>query len=115
MNVCMTYKCYNMIEHTSERIDIDKANASKKCYICHYWYILDKTFKYELYLCNAYHDLTQKVMNSNDVTIVFVKGSDNRIHFWHMSKDDAINITKNYNLNEKSGLLYIFLVYKSVS
>ena len=91
---------------TSERIDIDKTNASKKCYICH--------FKYELYLCNAYHDLTQKVMNFNDVAIVFDKGSDNRIHFWHMSKDDAINIIKNYNLNEKSGLLYIFLVYKSV-
>ena len=53
-------------------------------------------------------------MNFNDVAIVFDKGSDNRIHFWHMSKDDAINITKNYNLNKKSGLLYIFLVYKSV-
>ena len=50
-------------------------------------------------------DLTQKVVNFNDVTIVFVKGSSNGIHFWHMSKDDAINITKNSNLNEKSGLL----------
>ena len=31
-----------------------------------------------------------------------------------MSKDDAIKIIKKYNLNEKSGVLYIFLVYKSV-
>ena len=43
-------------------------------------------------------------MNCNDVAIVSVKGSDYRIHFWYMSKDDAINIMKNYNLNEKSGL-----------
>ena len=47
----------------------------------------------------------QKAMNLNDVVIVFVKGSDYRIHFWYMSKDDAINVMKNSNLNEKSVLL----------
>ena len=31
-----------------------------------------------------------------------------KIHFWYMSKDDAINIMKNSDLNEKSGLLYFF-------
>ena len=30
-----------------------------------------------------------------------------------MSKDDAINIMKNSNLNEKSGLLLIFIIYKN--
>ena len=44
-------------------------------------------------------------MNFNDVAIVSVKGSDYRIHFWYMCKDDAINIMKTSNLNEKSGLL----------
>ena len=44
-------------------------------------------------------------MNLNDVVIVFVKGSDYRIHFWYMSKDDAINVMKNSNLNDKSVLL----------
>ena len=43
-------------------------------------------------------------MNSNDVAIVSVKGSDYRIHFWYISKDDAISIMKTSNLNEKSGL-----------
>ena len=47
----------------------------------------------------------QKAMNLNDVVIVFVKGSDYRIHFWYMSKDDAINVMKNSNLNDKSVLL----------
>ena len=45
---------------------------------------LDKAFKYEPYLCNGCHDL---------------------MHFWYMSKDDAINIMNNSHLNEKSGLL----------
>ena len=39
----------------------------------------------------------QKTMNFNDVAIAFVKGSDYRIHFWYMNKNDAINIMKNSN------------------
>ena len=46
----------------SEVIDINKTNASKKCDICHYWYLLDKGFKYEPYLWNGCHDLMQKPM-----------------------------------------------------
>ena len=47
----------------------------------------------------------QKAINFNDVAIVSVKESDYRIDFWYMSKDDAKNIMKNSDLNEKSGLL----------
>ena len=43
-------------------------------------------------------------MNFDDVAFVSVKGSDYRIHFQYMSKDDSINITNNSNLNEKGGL-----------
>ena len=46
----------------------------------------------------------QKAINFNDAAIVSVKGSDYRIHFWHMSKDDAISIMNNSNLNEKMGV-----------
>ena len=31
----------------SEGIDVNKTIASKECDICHYWYFLDKRFKYE--------------------------------------------------------------------
>ena len=41
----------------------------------------------------------------NDAAIVSVKENDYRNHFWHMSKNDAINIMKNSDLNEKRGLL----------
>ena len=40
-------------------------------------------------------------MNFNDVAIVSTKGNDYRIHFWYMSKNDAINIKKNSNLMEQ--------------
>ena len=82
-----------------------KKNASKECEICHYWYFLDKGFKYEPYLCNGCHNLMQKAMNFNDVAIVSIKENDYRIHFWYMSKDDEINIMNNYSLDEKAGSL----------
>ena len=55
---------------------------------------LNKSFKYDSYLSNACHNLMQKAMNFNSVATASVKGSDYRIHFWYMSKDDAINIMK---------------------
>ena len=69
------------------------------------WYFLDKNFKYEPYLCNGCHDLLQKAKNFNDVAIVSVKESNYRIHFWYMSKNDAINIMKTSSVNAKSGSL----------
>ena len=39
----------------------------------------------------------KNAMNSNDVAIVSVKGSDYRIRFQYMSKDDAISIMNNSN------------------
>ena len=86
----------------SEGIDVNKANASKECDIFYYWYFLDKGFRY---ICNGYHDLMQKTMNFSDISIVSVKGSDYRIHFSYISKDDATVIMKISDLNEKDGLL----------
>ena len=65
----------------------------------------DTGFKYEKYLGNGCHDLMQKAMSFNSVAIVYVKGSVYRIHFWYMSKDDAINIMNGSNLVDKRGVL----------
>ena len=51
-------KCYDRMD-VSEEIDVHKTNASKECGICHYWYFLDKGFKYGLYLCNGCHHLME--------------------------------------------------------
>ena len=89
----------------SEGVDVNKTNASKECDICHYWYFKDMGFKYEPYLCNVCHGLMKKAMNFNCVAIVSVKRSDYRIHFWYMSKDDAINIMHDSDLSDKRGVL----------
>ena len=91
MIVCMNYKMleYDRID-ISEAIDINKTNASKECDICHYWYFLDKNANYEPCLSNDCHDLMLKAMNFNDVAVVSIKENDYRIHFWYMSRDDAI-------------------------
>ena len=52
----------------------------------------------------------QKATNFNDVAIVSIKGSDYRIHFWYMSKDDAINVMNYSNLNDKERCAIIFLI-----
>ena len=91
--------------YTSEGSDINKINASKECDICRYWYFLYKNVKYEPYLCNSCHDLTLKGMKFSNVDIVSIKENDYKIHFWHMSKDDAINMINNFSLNEQGGSL----------
>ena len=88
----------------SDGIDVNKTNLSKECDICHYWYFKDIGFKYEKYLCSGCHGLIQKVMSFNNVAIVYAK-QNYRIHFWYMSKNDAINIMNGSNLDDKRGVL----------
>ena len=89
----------------SEGTDTNKTSASKECSICHYWYFLDKNFNYDPYLCNGCHDLMQKTMSSKNAAVVSIKGNDYRVHFWYMSKNDAITLMTNSNLNHKNGVL----------
>ena len=84
---------YDWID-VSEGTEVNKTNTLKERNSCHYWYFLDKCLNYEPYLCNSCYDLMQKVINFNDVAIISVWGSDYRISFWYMSKDDATNKLK---------------------
>ena len=95
---------YNRID-IPEGLDVNKMSASKECDICHYWSFKDIGVKYVPYLCNGCHDLMQKAMSFDYVAIVYVKGSAYRIQFWYMSKDDAISIMNNFNLNDKKDFL----------
>ena len=95
--------CIKMLEYS--RIDISEGIDVNKTSFCHYWYFWNIGFKHEPYLCNGCHDLMQKAMSFNNVAIVYVKGSAYRIHFWYMSKDDAINIMNGSNLVDKRGVL----------
>ena len=89
----------------SEGINVNKTNLSKECDICHYWCFKDIGFKYEPYLYNGCHDLMQKAMSFNNIAIVYVKGSAYRIHFWYMSKNDAVSIMNGSNLADERDAL----------
>ena len=47
----------------------------------------------------------QKAMSFNNIAIVYVGESAYRIHFWFMSKDDAIKIMNGSILLDKRGVL----------
>ena len=91
----------------SEGIDVNKTNLSKECDICHYWYFKDIGFKYEPYLDNGCHDLMQNNYNFAiiNIAIVYIKENAYRIHFWYISKDDAIKLMTGSNLVDKRGAL----------
>ena len=55
----------------------------------------------------------QKTMNVIDTVIISVTGSDCRIHFWYMSKDNRRNIMNNSNLSKKMAYYKIFIVHKN--
>ena len=59
----------------SEKIDVNKTNESKECDICDYWYFLNKSFKFQPYLCNRCHDLLMISVNLSDIAILKIKMS----------------------------------------
>ena len=92
MSFCINYKYYSMIELTfPKRIDTNKTNASKECDICHYWYFLDKVFKFESYVCNDSHDVLIIFMNLSSNTILKVYVVDCRCIMTRISKRETIS------------------------
>ena len=48
----------------NEGIDINKnISISKKCWLCSYWYFIDKNFNYQKYMCNGCHDISLKAIS----------------------------------------------------
>ena len=89
----------------SEGVDINKTSASKKCDICHYWYLLSFRFKLQPNVCNRCHDLLMTSMNLSNIAILNIKGSDYDCIIILISKNEAINLMKNDDLTQKSGTL----------
>ena len=47
---------YHRIE-VFEGIDVNKTNGSREYIICHYWYFLNISFKFQPEVCNGSYDL----------------------------------------------------------
>ena len=58
--------CYDRID-ISEAIDVNEPRESKECDICHYWYVLDKEFKFQQDACNGCHDVLMMSMNLSGI------------------------------------------------
>ena len=43
----------------SESIYNNKTDCLHECIICHYWYFLRIDFRFQLKVCNGFHDMTQ--------------------------------------------------------
>ena len=86
----------------SEGIDVNKTSASKECDVCHYWYFLNYSFKFQPNVCNRCHNLLMS-MNLSDIAILNIKGSDYCCIISLISKNEAISLPQNADLTEKSG------------
>ena len=88
-----------------EEIYVNKTSELKECDICHYWYFLNKVFKFQSYVCNRCHDLVIMSMNLSNIAILNIKGAGYWCIISGISKHGAINLMQNIDLIEKSRTL----------
>ena len=100
MNAYIKYKKFDI----SEEINVNKISASKECNVCHYWYFVNYSFKFQLNVCNRY-DILMMSVNLSVIAILNIKGSDYCCIIRLISKNEAINSLQNTDLTEKSGTL----------
>ena len=89
----------------SDAIDVKKTSPSKECDVCHCWYFLNYSFKFQPNVCKRYHDLLMMSINLSDIAISNIKGSDYRCIISLISKNKDIHLTKNTDLTEITGTL----------
>ena len=84
----------------SEGIDLAISNSSKECMICHYWFF-NHGFEFQDSVCNGCHVLTMLSVNISDIAIVTIKNVDYCCIIYNISRSEAINLLKNYSLENR--------------
>ena len=72
--------------------------------LCHYWYFKYVGFKFELHVCNKYHDVLMTSYELKHIAILKVKGVDFRCILWDINRDEAVNRLNNSVLGNKGVL-----------
>ena len=85
--------------------NVNKISQSKECNICHYWYFLDKGFKFQPDVCDRCHDVLMMSMNLSYIGILNIHSADCRCIIRGIMKSEAIKEMQNINLSEKGGTL----------
>ena len=83
-------------------MNVNKTRTSKECDICHYWYFLDKGFKFQPDVC---HDLLIMSTNLSNIAILNIKKADYCCIISGISKSEAINLMQIIDLTKKSETL----------
>ena len=78
----------------SEGTDVNKTSVSKECDICHYWYFLSYSLKFQPNVCNRCHYLLIVSINLSDIAILNIKGSEYRCIISLISRNEAINVMR---------------------
>ena len=80
--------------NVSEGIDVNKTSASKEWRICHYWYILNWSFRFQPVVCNRCHILLMMSINLSNIAILKIIGPDYCSFISLISRNKAINFCK---------------------
>ena len=91
---------YDRID-VSEGIDVNKTSASKECDICHYWYFLNDSFKFQPNVSNSCHDLLMMSINLRVIAILSINGSDYRFIISLISRTKVLKLMENADLTQK--------------
>ena len=92
----------------SKGIEINKTRASKDCDICHYWYFVNYSFKFQANFWNSCQDLLVMSKNLNNIAILNIKEFDYLDYcciISLISKNEAINLVQNADLTKKARTL----------
>ena len=85
----------------SEGTDVNKSRVSKECDVSHYWYFLNKGFKFQPNVCNRCHVLLTISVNLSDIAILSINSADCRCIISGISKNETINLMQNVDLTGK--------------
>ena len=64
------------------------------------WYFLNLSFKFQLNVCNRFHNLLMMSINLSDIAILNINGSDYHCIISLISKNKAIDLMENADLSE---------------
>ena len=87
----------------SKGIEVNKRSALNEYDVCHNWYFLNYSLKFQPNVCNRCHDLLMISINLSNIAILDIKGSDYCCIISLISKNEAINVMQNADLIEKKG------------
>ena len=85
----------------NEVTDADKNNNSKEHRVCQYCFFI-YALKFQDSVCNGYHDLTMQCLDISEFAITAVKGVNYCYSIHDITNSKAINLLKNYVLDDPS-------------